>query len=1453
MKSEEEGHFNYSASTSAGRKEEDSDESEEIILPAMDGNVDPSVLASLPPSMQHDILMSERLIGEKKRHNQEVIKQNKDHMSNAEVTEVLIDLTDTERSDLKQDDLVAKNNQEKLDEMLAASIVAEQEERLTKTASTSAAAILSEEEGNDEDEEMILPAMFGKVDPAVLAALPPSMQLDLLVQMRERLMAENRQKYQKVKKAPEKFSELQIEAYLKTVAFRREIDQVQKAAAGNGVGGVQSSRIASEANREFIFSSSFTGDKQLLASNGVHRNGNKHQQTPLRNPFSDSANSVPSSSKSNAVIGFVQDESRGAFDEDVETYLDERGCIRVSRVRAMGMRMTRDLQRNLDLMKEVEQERTHANKTASVQPEPNRDKTGSPKGTASENLQAKSSHDKNGESVKSDERTQQLVLENKGSIQISFEVDDCFDNDDDVFTSLVAAQSVNMPSADNVALRGQISDSSDGDWEEGVIDTRGDSAINDLTLETNPQRTESIISDDSEVEWEDGGGDHENSLFPSESRKPASRSYLEEEADLQEAIRRSLEESGGEKFNTTPLEHEDDTAGFILPEKDVTQQDKFSSEVFATRKMDRVGQSDIAQVSSSLSQSQMKLSEMHDPDNKRILTNKSYVKDMKSNDEQPSQDTREFPSAESAAPLEANETHVAVKQSSDTKNRVGVSHVPEAACGSLPCEISSEDKGDKVEAKPYTSVNEGKNTESSCHLIEITSPSTSIMEPSIDSTIGTDWEPNLGRERNSDHQYNEEQDMDKFASNENLQADFSETTLQEEILILDQESRNLGSEQKKLERNAESVSSEMFAECQELLQMFGLPYIIAPMEAEAQCAYMELVNLVDGVVTDDSDVLLFGASNVYKNIFDDRKYVETYFMKDIEKELGLTREKLIRMALLLGSDYTEGISGIGIVNAIEVVNAFPEGNGLEKFREWIESPDPTILRKFDLKTDASMMKKGDPSSGTSNSRVDSFNQNISEAHKEEDSADRIHDTRQIFMDKHRNVSKNWHVPSSFPSEAVISAYLCPQVDKSTEPFTWGKPDLNVLRRLCWEKFAWGLQKSDELLLPVLKEYNKHETQLRLEAFYTFNERFAKIRSKRIEKALKGIKGNQCSELMDDDVKKNTPEKEKTTITASKRAKGGVSSKKTKSAGVATAKGSRKRVGREPVLTEVDNSGQKSQCKDGRGKRRGRSVGKREGRGKKRGIEHSDSSEDHVTDGYDELEVCVEKSKGPQEVRRSARSRKPASYTEDDLETDVDRTVDVRCNKEAVEPGLFGVVASRDASTSHSVEEQLKVEDNLPGYLFKDYLERGKEGLSNNDVIGEAGVNPNNNPTEVGVSQDYFKMGGGFCIEESETDPDQNAAYSPSMHHVWETPDSSKLLGDTEEADRCKGSDPSVSSAKRTFSDTQHDSEPAMDFINAGDSGDHLKVSSSLPESTDSKTGGFRLSAMPFLKRKRRKN
>jgi DNA excision repair protein ERCC-5 len=72
-------------------------------------------------------------------------------------------------------------------------------------------------------------------------------------------------------------------------------------------------------------------------------------------------------------------------------------------------------------------------------------------------------------------------------------------------------------------------------------------------------------------------------------------------------------------------------------------------------------------------------------------------------------------------------------------------------------------------------------------------------------------------------------------------------------------------------------------EAQELLRLFGLPYIIAPMEAEAQCAILDLLSLTQGTVTDDSDIWLFGGRTVYRNFFNQSRSVEVYTADSIQK------------------------------------------------------------------------------------------------------------------------------------------------------------------------------------------------------------------------------------------------------------------------------------------------------------------------------------------------------------------------------------------------------------------------------------------------------------------------------------------------------------------------------------------------------------------------------------------
>lgn len=150
----------------------------------------------------------------------------------------------------------------------------------------------------------------------------------------------------------------------------------------------------------------------------------------------------------------------------------------------------------------------------------------------------------------------------------------------------------------------------------------------------------------------------------------------------------------------------------------------------------------------------------------------------------------------------------------------------------------------------------------------------------------------------------------------------------------ERELRALRNQQKKDRRDADEVSHIMITECQQLLTLFGLPYITAPMEAEAQCAELVHLGLVDGIVTDDSDCFLFGGTRIYKNMFNQAKYVECYLANDLEKEFDLDRNKLIRFAHLLGSDYTEGIPGVGPVTALEILSEFNSETGLEDFKEW---------------------------------------------------------------------------------------------------------------------------------------------------------------------------------------------------------------------------------------------------------------------------------------------------------------------------------------------------------------------------------------------------------------------------------------------------------------------------------------------------------------------------------------
>lgn len=147
------------------------------------------------------------------------------------------------------------------------------------------------------------------------------------------------------------------------------------------------------------------------------------------------------------------------------------------------------------------------------------------------------------------------------------------------------------------------------------------------------------------------------------------------------------------------------------------------------------------------------------------------------------------------------------------------------------------------------------------------------------------------------------------------------------------------------------LTSEHVKQSKQLLDYMGLPWIQAPSEGEAQCAVMAKQGLVSAAASQDYDTLLFGTPLLVKNltIAGKRKVPRRNIYTEILPEeinlaenlktLQITQEKLIWIGILCGTDFNEGIYGIGPKKALKLVQKH------EKFEDILEE----IKKEMDWK------------------------------------------------------------------------------------------------------------------------------------------------------------------------------------------------------------------------------------------------------------------------------------------------------------------------------------------------------------------------------------------------------------------------------------------------------------------------------------------------------------------------
>jgi flap endonuclease-1 len=124
----------------------------------------------------------------------------------------------------------------------------------------------------------------------------------------------------------------------------------------------------------------------------------------------------------------------------------------------------------------------------------------------------------------------------------------------------------------------------------------------------------------------------------------------------------------------------------------------------------------------------------------------------------------------------------------------------------------------------------------------------------------------------------------------------------------------------KYAKRTSRMTSEMIDDAKNLLDYLGIPQIQAPSEGEAQCALLCNKGDAWAVGSQDYDALLFGAPRLVKGLSMSGKIeLQMVVLEEVLQQLNVTREQLIDIAILVGTDFDEGVKGIGPKKALKAV------------------------------------------------------------------------------------------------------------------------------------------------------------------------------------------------------------------------------------------------------------------------------------------------------------------------------------------------------------------------------------------------------------------------------------------------------------------------------------------------------------------------------------------------------
>ncbi|XP_043325254.1 flap endonuclease GEN homolog 1 isoform X2 [Cervus canadensis] len=287
------------------------------------------------------------------------------------------------------------------------------------------------------------------------------------------------------------------------------------------------------------------------------------------------------------------------------------------------------------------------------------------------------------------------------------------------------------------------------------------------------------------------------------------------------------------------------------------------------------------------------------------------------------------------------------------------------------------------------------------------------------------------------------------------------------------------------QKTGRSHFKTVLKECLDMLECLGIPWVQAAGEAEAMCAYLNASGYVDGCLTNDGDAFLYGAQTVYRNFTMNTKdpHVDCYAMSSITSKLGLNRDALVGLAVLLGCDYLpKGVPGVGKEQALKLIKILKGQSLLQRFNQWSEkscysNSQPALVNKLAHCSVCSHpgSSKDHEHNGCKLCQTDRY----CDPHDYEYCCPcewhRTEHERQLNVVEY-NIKKKACSCEGFPFHEVTQEFLLNK-DKLVKAVRYQRPDLLLFQRFTLEKMEWPNHYACEKLLTLLTHYDMTERKL----------------------------------------------------------------------------------------------------------------------------------------------------------------------------------------------------------------------------------------------------------------------------------------------------------------------------------------------------------------------------------------